>query len=78
MNIGEHCLIKVPDKGVIEARVLRIDDLELIKKDTLVLIDAEGNEYIRKYWEVQKLDKEKLKKIDTTDLENLGTETLND
>jgi hypothetical protein len=63
MQIGEKVIIKHNSK-VIECRVFKIFDLNYGSSDELVLIDEQGNEYTRHYWEVNKLTKTAIKELD--------------
>ena len=65
MQIGEKVIIKHND-NVLECKVLRLGNLDFNNNssDDLVLIDEQGNEYTRKYWEVNKKESSYLKPLD--------------
>lgn len=73
MQIGQRCLIK-SDGKVIEVKVYKLNDLSPYSSgDTLTLIDDNNFEYVRHYWEIKKVDKNKLSEVD---LETIRTEEL--
>ena len=71
MQIGEKVIIKHEDK-VIECRVFKMNDLSYGSSDEIVLIDERGNEYTRKFWQINKLTKSVVKELDPDNL--LSTE----
>ena len=67
MFISQPCYIKVDDKVKL-VKVYKIYDLIYGSGDTLELIDDEGNIFLRKYWEINAVEKKELKPLNPEEI----------